>query len=72
MAYVHASVDYMSWLVLRVLARKLNKAVSDLVEEAVREYIRNRFGGVEGRCGHCLFADNMYACVEECVCKGGG
>jgi len=69
MAYVHVSVDYMTYLILRVLAKKLDRTVSEIAADVIVEYIKNRFGDVYKRCEYCMYVDEKFECLEKCIEK---
>jgi len=65
--WVHAQLgDWYVWMLVRIYAALNDKSVSDVVREAVHEYLSRRLGDVD-MCRNCMLEDNKLLCLKRCV-----
>jgi len=68
--WVHASLgDWYTWLLIRAIAVKENKTVSDIINDAVVYYLEHRLGRID-KCKHCMLDEHKLECMVRCISSG--
>jgi len=70
--WVHASLgDWYTWLLIRAIAVKENKTVSDIINDAVVYYLEHRLGRIIiDKCRHCMLDEHKLECMVRCISSG--